>query len=161
MFFENVKHRSNWVRDLCIDSTCRQWFDNNYPKYNNKGYIIRLFVVFVEEVPSKEAITKIGELICLRINVDPNNNTTISLNKESYFWLEDAVWADIIGSEAAYKALLKETPQKPCLGYFESNKDVIYSYFHAKTLSTELARMLFAPTDELHPSCLEKVRGNQ
>jgi len=50
-----------------------------------------------------------------------------------------------------------ETTQTPGPGYFETYKNVFYSYFHPKTLSPELARMLHAPSDELHPSVCNRA----
>ena len=156
VFSDNVKSESNWVRALGIDSTFRFWFHHNVAQKNSRGYLLRLFTIFVEAVPTKEAIIKLGEHICQRINAHPHNDTTISLKKDSYFWLEGAVWADVIGSDQAYRALLMETTQTPGPGYFETYQNIIYSYFHPKTLSPVLARMLYAPTDELHPSVSTK-----
>jgi len=160
VFSDNVKNESNWVRALNIDSTFRYWFHNNIGQKNNRGYLMRLFTIFVEAVPTKEAIIQLGEHICQRINAHPHNDTTISVKQDSYFWLEDAVWADLIGSDQAYRALLMETSQTPGPGYFETYKSIIYSYFHPKTLSRELARMLHAPTGEIHPSVSDEKDGS-
>ena len=86
VFSDNVKKESNWVRELRIDSTLRFWYHNNSAQQNNRGYTIRLFTIFVEEVPSDDAIIRLGEHICLRINAQPNNDTTISVMRQSYFF---------------------------------------------------------------------------
>ena len=158
-FFDHVRNERQWTKDISMDSTVLQWFDGNMPMYNGRGYQIRLFVIYVLELPPKEAIIKLGHHICSQINTDPANNTTMSLHEDTFFWTVDAVWSDLIGCDQALRRLQKEIGQT-VPGLYENNKEIIHSYFHPKTFSMELARILQAPIDQVHPEVREDLKGH-
>ena len=58
-------------------------------------------------------IMHLGQHICDQINATPGNNTTITIQEETFFWIPHgmAVWLDIIGYNVALRALIREERQ--------------------------------------------------
>lgn len=128
---------------------------------NNKGYAIRLFVIQLACRPPKDSPVNIGQYICRHVNATPGNKTTIVVDEENFFWIEPEqkpVWADVVGSQAALTRLLGMTGPLTA-DFFNTYKEAIHQHFQPKTLSLELARILHAPNDELHPSETSKLMG--
>jgi hypothetical protein len=157
-FFEAVRENQEWLASINVDSTALKWFHENEPKKNPKNFPIRLFVIYTEEnTTPKENIVKLGQYICQHLNAAPGNNTTTILHEHNFFWLPDgAVWSDIIGCDAALTKLIKDRGH-PSPGYFDMHRATIHTYFHPQTLSIDLARNLYAPIEEVHPSLRENL----
>ena len=152
--FQALREGAPWVRAAGIDSIALTWFDQNQKMTNNKGYGIRLFIVYLQsnaKLPSDAAIIKLGNFICTNVNQIDGNETTVSVGA-SPFWPTNkvAVWSDIIGVDAALRKLVKDcgslTP-----GFYDQYKHHLYTCFRMGELSMELARMIHAPLDEVHP----------
>jgi hypothetical protein len=127
------------------------WFHNNEEQCNPKGYPICMFVVYLQSVPAKANVIKLGHAICTNINAVPGNNTTITVNLDSFFWISHPVWEDIIGSHAALKMLLeKTTNQPPHPGWWEQYSAMAPSFFCSQHHSFDLAHFLHASIDEVH-----------
>ena len=158
-FFECVKINAPWVIKINIDSTCLKWVHEGIPQKNPKGYDIRLFVIrFKSDGPlAKSGIISLGRYICEKINTVPGNNTLTTLDDKDFFWIEKGVWSDVIGCDASIKELIKTTGT-PCPGYYEMHKDAIHTHFHQGALSLELARLMHAPMDEVHPDLRPEVQ---
>jgi hypothetical protein len=143
------------------------WYHNNVPQKNGKGYTMRMFAIPSElEIQPKDNIIALGYHICSALNNTPTNTTTIRIDEQSFFWLEGKpVWSDIVGYEAALRMFFQETEQlendhpAPAHGYYNHYKDIIHSYFHPCTFSEQLASILQAPPEQLHPS-LRQGRSN-
>jgi hypothetical protein len=151
--FDAVRSHTDWVLKLHFDSQCFHWYHENVPQKNAKNYNIRLFVIRVQQVPEDENLFQLAQHICKKINATQGNTTTTDFDKDHFFWLTDgAVWADIIGIDAALKQLVTVATALPQDGFFETNRSLINCYFHAGTYSLELARWLHAPMSEIHPS---------
>lgn len=154
-FFDAVRSNVDWVQQINVDNDMLHWWDNDEVQLNMKGYHIRLFQIHCAEYPSEESVLKLGEYICEHINAMPNNTTTISINQVNFFWIPNdyhPVWADVIGTEAALKALLEKKGWPKKNGYYEKHQDTIHTYFRPHTFSFELARALQAPIDQVHPA---------
>ena len=152
-FFDAVRNNLDWVSNINVDSDMLHWFHNDQAQLNPKGYKIRLFIIPLAELPAENSVIKLGEYICQNINAMPNNNTTISIQPGQFFWIANnvqPVWSDVIGSDAALKALV-EKKGVPKTGYYELNKDAIHSYFRPHTFTLDLARVLHAPIEQVHP----------
>ena len=152
IFFDHVRNQAGWVKAINVESDMLHWFANNEARLNPKSYNIRLFVIYCGERPDNENIIKLGNYICQNINATPNNNTTISVIPEQFFWLPEIpkpVWSDIIGSDAALKALVAKKGM-PASGYYEQHKAVIHTYFHPQSFTLDLARALYAPLEQVH-----------
>jgi hypothetical protein len=154
IFFDAVKHQSNWVKTYGIVEDIYYWHHLNEPQLNQKNYKLRLFAVFTENIPDEGMAIKLGKLICNQINITPGNNTTISVKEDYYFWLDQpVVWSDVIGHEQAFKEIINHKGQ-PYSGFFEEHEELIHSYFHPCSFDHSLARALYAPNTSLHPSLL-------
>lgn len=151
-FFDALRQKQDWVVRLNIHWQCLIWYHEDIQMVNSKGYGVRLFVIYTTEMPAKESVIKLGEFICMQINAMPNNNTTSVVPDEmSFFWIPThAVWADIIGTAAAFKTLI-ETTGAPSQGFYEKHKNLIHSYFRPHTLTHEIATNLRAPIDQVAP----------
>ena len=86
------------------------------------------------------------------INAEVNENNRTNLRTNRIVLLEGAVWADVIGIDAAYMQLIQiigfPTGEAD---FYDMNKAIIDSYFLTGTYSMELARLLGAPPEEMHP----------
>jgi hypothetical protein len=155
-FFDALHENEEWLTTINIDSTALAWFHENVPQKNPKNFSIHLFVIYTEaNLPPKENIVKLGQYICQHLNATPGNHTTTILHDDSFFWLPDgAVWSDIIGCDAALARLIKNNGH-PSPGYYDLHRQTIHTYFHPQTLSINLARNLYAPIEEVHPSLRE------
>ena len=159
--FDAIYKGEKWVRDLGIDSKNQKWFHENEVVNNEKGYPIRMFVLRCEEMPPKEKIFDLGEHICIQINSAPGNRTTTSVERDAFFWIDPdtkPVWSDIVGVDVAMETLMIKTGVPNADDYFKQNKDIIHSFFHPGSLSLQLARVLKAPMEEVHPDFLEDVK---
>lgn len=102
--------------------------------------------------PAKDTLVRLGNEVCKHLNAEEGNDTFTSVEETSFFWIpRGAVWSDIIGFDAALSALFQETGQ-PYDGYYEAHMGTIHSYFNPGTFGIDLAKKLYAPVDELHPS---------
>lgn len=149
-FFDALRQKQDWVLRLNVHSKCLSWYHGDVEQKNSKGYAIRLFVIYATEMPSKDSVIKLGSFICCQINAMPDNNTTTTVADEmEFFWIpRGAVWADVIGTAAAFKTLV-DTHGVPFQGYYEKHKDVIHSYFRPGTLTHDLATKLRAPIEQV------------
>jgi hypothetical protein len=148
-----------WAMALDFKQKQLKWFHDNLPKTNPKGYFICMFLIRSEqEIIPKEQIVSVGNHICKNINRDENTTTTITLDEQSFFWLEGKpVWSDVIGYDAALKDLFLKTGHTSGFpDYYVRFKNTIHSYFHAGTFSVELAQALGAPPlkNFTHPCAL-------
>ena len=155
VLFDAIRDRKGWVVSLCFHDRVFSWYDHDVPQQNDKGFFVRLFPIFtVGTVPSKQQLLNLGRTICDQLNRSPGNNTTTTVDEESYFWLGgDAVWSDILGSAEALTALFRETNTTFAFpGFYEANAALIHSYFHEGRLTQEIARTLHAPGYDLSPA---------
>ena len=152
-FFDAVRNNLDWVSLINVDSDMLHWYHNDEEQKNPKNYNIRLFVIPCAEFPSEESVYQLAEYICQNVNAMPSNTTTISVNPGDFFWIpndQNPVWSDVIGSDAALKGLV-EKKGMPKAGYYEQNKEAIHTYFRPQTFTIDLARVLHAPIDQVHP----------
>jgi hypothetical protein len=117
-----------------------------------------MFVIRMEGAPPphKIIIEELGNIICSNINaMDENKDKkTAVLDESNFYWMtmpDGAVWADVIGYDAALTALFRQTGP-PSDGFYDLHQPTIHSYFHRATFSLDLARTLRAPNDQVHPS---------
>jgi hypothetical protein len=150
--FDAIRTHEDWTTKLHFDDKFFQWYHENVPQKNPKNYHIRLFVIRVQQVPETQNLFQLARHICKQINASPGNTTTTDFDENHFFWLpDDAVWADIIGIDAALKQLVTATTGLIQDGFFETNRSLINCFFHSGTYSVELARYLHAPMTEIHP----------
>lgn len=57
----------------------------------------------------------------------------------------------MIGSDAALKDLVAKKGT-PTSGYYERNREAIHCHFRPSTFTLDLARVLHAPTEQVHPN---------
>jgi hypothetical protein len=149
-----VKH-SEWTTAVgFVDKTFR-WFHNNRAQMNDRNYMVRLFCInTVQPVKVKEYLVELGKYICTQINEVENNRIVASVpdNELDYFWVPNgAVWADVIGIDAAYMQLIQKTGFPTGEeDFYQCNKFLIDSYFHTGTYTLDLAHNLGAPLHEVH-----------
>ena len=166
--FQALRDGAEWVGQAGIDDMALPWCDRNEKMTNSKDHPIRLFVVHLQsgaKLPSDEAIIKLGKFICTNVN-QMDGNETIASVPSSPFWPtnEVAVWSDIIGVDAAIRKLMKECGSL-VPGFCDQHKEKLFTCFRKGELSMELARMIHAPMDEVHPDlrpihardCMENI----
>ena len=152
-WFDAVRTGEPWVKQANIDDDMRPWVHNEVEQKNPRGYNIRLFTLSCAEFPTEESVVQLGRYICEQVNAMPNNNTTMVVDPANYFWIPTAdgpVWSDVIGSDAALKELVAKKGM-PSRGYYETNREAIHCYFRPHTFTMDLARVLYAPEEQLHP----------
>jgi hypothetical protein len=151
-FLKDARNKE-WFRALMFKDTFPYWYHENVPVLNHRGFNIRMFIIQAEgKVPANSALINVGHEICSHLNAVEGNPTTTRVNEADYFWLNDtAVWADVLGNEAAANALKEETGPK-CPGYYNVHKTTIHTYFHPGSFSLEMAKDWDAPISQVHPS---------
>ena len=155
MFDEILVKRSEWTTAVGFVNKTFRWFHNNRAQTTRNNYMVRLFRIdTVQPVKIKEYLVELGKYICTQINGVENNHVVASIpdNELDYFWIPNgAVWADVIGIDAAYMQLIQKTgfPNGE-EDFYQSNKFLIDSYFHTGTYTLDLARNLGAPLHEVH-----------
>lgn len=157
MYDEIFVHHSAWTTELHFVERKLSWFHNNKAQKNDKNYAVRMFVIdTIEPVKEKENLIELGKHICTQVNGVENNRTVASVpyNEMDYFWIpEGAVWADVIGNDAASKqiiAIIGESNGHD--DFYERNKDFIDVYFRSGTYPLNFARQIGARLDEVHPN---------
>ena len=152
VMFDCIRLKKNWTLAIGVDPYMMPWHHNNIKQENARGYPIRLFKIKVKKRPKKNQLLKLGQHICEQINAQPGNQTTMEVNQDDFFWLDDkAVWSDVIGCDASMEKLFRLVGQ-PLPGFYELHHKLIHCYFKPGTLSAALARILHAPIDQIHPS---------
>ena len=155
LWFDALRAKHAWTLALKFEPRTMRWYNRKETQVNEVNICDRIFMIPCKgQVPSKDKLVKMGQWICLQLNIIPGNTAITVIDEQSYFWLdENAVWADILGCNAAlaYLKTLTGTP-KPEDGFFEEYKDLIHSFFHPGTFSIELAAELCAPESEVDPS---------
>jgi hypothetical protein len=93
--------------------------------------------------------TKNMKFLILTLHIVPNN----------IFWLGGVrCWSEVIGSDAALKNLFAITGHPHDDSYYKTHKEAIDEHFQPHTYSPDLARVLRAPMDQLHPNFLADLR---
>ena len=159
-FFDAVRNGHDWVKMIDVDTEMLHWFHNDVAMKNLKDCNIRLFVIHCAEMPDPKNVMELSQFICERVNAMPNNTTALSIDSDNFFWLpleEDPVWADVVGSDAALKTLV-EKKGMPKAGFCNFHKDVIHTCFRPHTFTMDLARVLHAPIEQVHPNLRVEVK---
>ena len=160
VMFDCLRQRKNWAMTIGVDTQMLPWHHNNIRQENVRGYPIRLFKIKVKKKPAVGQLVQLGEHICQHINAHPGNDTVIQIRRNDFIWLTDKpVWSDVIGFDAALAKLIKIAGQ-PMPGFYELNHKLIDCFFKPGTLSADLARILHAPLDQMHPSERHILRDN-
>ena len=96
----------------------------------------------------------------INARVNEINRTNIRTNRTIV--PEGAVWADVIGVGAAYMQLIQITgfPTGET-DFYEMNKTIIDTYFRTGTYALDLARILGAAPEEMHPDIPFKEVNSQ
>jgi len=152
-FAEFVDKHFGFAAQLSFSNKILTWYHNNVRQVNDKGFGRKLFMIFTEgPLASKTAIVKMGKAICTKLSEISKNNVT--LDEENFFWLPDgAVWADIIGDDAAQQQVLMATNTIiPVPGFFETNKEIICSFFHEGAIPNHVLKYFCAPFHLIHRS---------
>ena len=163
LFFDAVKDNMKWVMDYNVDHDCLHWYHENVLQLNPKRFPIRMFVIRMEGAPpAHNILMQIGKAICENVNaMYPNKaKPPAALDGSKLYWMtlpDGAVWADVIGYDAALTALFHKTGPRSD-EYYALHESTIHSFFHRGTLSLDLARILHAPNDQIHPSELEGLK---
>ena len=159
--FECIRSGTRFVRVLNVNTNVEFWYHDNEAVRNGKGYKIRLFSIDCDGCPGEDSLHGLANRICQEVNDIPGNNTTASIEEGELMWISgDAVWSDVVGVDRSLEKLLNETGQ-PEDGYYENNRDLIHAYFHPESLSMDLARILRAPMEQLHPDFRPQVNNNE
>ena len=128
------------------------WHDNNRLQYNRSGYTIRLFTMYVRDLPTRERLINYGKSLCAKINANIRNGAKIVVDADDFFFGDSgkSTWSEILGDDQALKLLFEEI-RAPTKTTYDDNRLLIRDYFRHGTLSLEVARALQAPSDALDP----------
>jgi hypothetical protein len=152
VFVDALRNNETWTTEHSICHETQQWFHENIQMKNGKGYAIRLFVMYADNVPTHHSVAQYCESVCRCINSSHGNTTTISVNAQNMFWLPDnSVWSDVVGVQKSVELIVSEKGN-PERGFYEENEELILTHFHDATLSVDLANYLHAPDSALHSS---------
>ena len=156
---EVFKKQSTWSTTLEFEMKYYYWFHLDVMQRNQNGYQVKLFAI---KTPRLEGIAPqkfilLGKFICDHVNKGNKFQRRMIAqvaNESDYFWIPtNAVWADVIGHEAAYSKLIEKIGRPNGeANFYRMNKSCIDSYFHTGTYSIHLARVLGAPIQEVHPN---------
>jgi hypothetical protein len=163
LFSDALKKQLPWIVAMGICDRTYQLHIRNVAIKNAKGYFVRVFLICTQGArPPRQSLLHLGNHICAQLNAIKGNDTITSLDEQTFFWLgeDDVVWADVVGSDEAYKLLLKETNTAvPLPGFYEEHATVIHTYFRPMSFSKELLANLHAPENMLHDSLRASPRA--
>jgi hypothetical protein len=160
VFVDALKNDDVWTRQHSICRETHQWYHENQQMKNNKGYAIRLFTMFADNVPTNSSVISFCESVCRCINSSHGNTSTISVMPHNLFWLpNDSVWSDIVGAQKSVELIVGEKGE-PEHGFYEENEELILTHFHYKTLNVDLANYFYAPDSALHSSIVAERNSN-
>lgn len=155
-FFDAVRYKHDWPKTINVESQMLLWFHNNVPIMNPNGFGIRMFVIHCAERPTVANVLQLGQYIIENINEDPTYHGNITIDQDNFFWIpnlkgeDKPVWSDIIGVDKAIKEL-NRLGGSFVPGFYDGYRDLVHTYFRPHTFSFELARMIHAPLEQVHP----------
>ena len=147
-------HQDAWIQQLGIKGKPEELFLNNERQTNPKGYGIRAFQAHFDEPLTKRHIYEIGRYICENVNKHPGNNTTTTVQENNLYLIKDKsnpVFSNVFGFDRSLMILQKEAGSFGP-GFYDQHKDLIHAHFRPGTLSKDVARLMWAPNSEIHPS---------
>jgi hypothetical protein len=160
----NNKPGHHWIHDINVDNETIEWYHQGEAMLNNKGYAIRLFVIYVDPLPSHSSIMRLGQYICDQLNAYEKNWSKVSIDPTSFFWIPGtAVWSEVRKPQEAYALMCSiiGDPASHDDHYYETNKDTIHNFFREGTIPLKLARRLGAPIEVVDPDDLEHLSDDE
>ena len=145
VFNDAIYERKQWAVDLDISPTIFHWYNNNQKALVMGKYGVRLFMLHTHPAPEPNTAMLIAEDICGFINNTDRNTTTISVDRDSFFWLEEPVtWDEVIGVEDALKMLVAQhgTPRP---GFYSQHLNYLTHFFAPSSLDSNLKKRLLIP----------------
>ena len=135
--------------------TC-DWHDNNVVQKNNKGYPIRLFPILLQQEPTEEAALTIARQVAAVLTELTQNSPRTVVNESNFIFKKKVVWSDLVGNDKAL-ALIQQLHGFPTdnPSFWKDHGKSMCAYFHPRTYSRELAAILHAPTEMIHPDLLD------
>jgi hypothetical protein len=122
---------------------------------NAGGYAVRLFYAYYQCLPSKEDQVGMMEVVCEQITecmTDPRDQgMTLELDHKNMTWLsvDRVVWDDIIGEEAAKRALVKLVGPPMHPRYFNHYCSTVEYYFRPGSMTESVVRWLKVPPESM------------
>ena len=160
---DEITSHSPWTRSANFSERFYSWYHLNVVQVNPRNYEVKLFFLSTASISSPPELIELGKGICDEVNKlqqkDKNHVAQVA-DENSYFWVPGvAVWADVIGDEAAYNKLVEKIRSRPDghEQWYQTNKNVIDTYFHSGTYSLNFARILGAPIEEVHPDARHEM----
>jgi len=151
-----IEKEEEWAVKLLFTKQHIFWAKDNEPVRNQKGYQVRLFVIYVDVLPPASSLLKLGEHICEMLNNSPDNSTTTTVDAQNLFFVSQpngvCVWSDIVGERPAYDMLLSNAGEPAGPGFFNRHRDLVFSHFRHGNLDPHLATLLDAPVGEVRES---------
>ena len=100
---------------LSFDKHHGIWYDNDieqvnvHPKKEQRPYGVCVFYIHLKKKPTEKQIRKVGQIICNAVTTTQFNTSPLLYDEPSFIWLKQpVVWADVVGSKAAYDMMVKE-----------------------------------------------------
>ena len=153
--YDAISQKKPWTTKVHFDPFYLVWFLNNVRQVNSKGYPIRLFPIYIKNTNkiSDANLLQLGRFIAHRIDAEPDNDTNLIISEESYFWIRNATWQELIGVDAAIRHLRFRTGAF-FDGYYDKFKTTILAHFPLGTMPLQLAQDLHAPIEHVDPSTI-------
>ena len=155
--YDAISQNKPWTSKVHFDPYYLIWFVNNVRQANHKGYPIRLFPIYIKNTTkiSDANLLQLGRFIAHRIDAEPENDTKLIVSEDSYFWIRDATWHELIGVDAALCHLWFRTG--PFFdGYYDKFKTTILAHFPLGTMPLQLAQAINAPIEHVDPSTIPR-----
>lgn len=138
-------------------------FRNNEEVQNNRGYPVKLFVIFTNGAPlvrpSKADLIRVLKAVANRINQD-NSDYTTSVDESNLFLCprtdeeKTTVWSDVMGLDVAEREMKKKLGL-PFPGYYDVYKEDILNFFRPGEMEPRLVREMDGPRELMDSSKLE------
>lgn len=102
-------------------------------------------MIHLQSIPTKDLIRQIGDIICSNLNNLPNNKSTVVVDSEDFFWIDNnAVWSDIISSTVCLQ-IIENYKGRAYQGFYEKYQPYIATFFRDSSMPQHVISSLFAP----------------
>jgi hypothetical protein len=167
MFQAAIQEHADWVTMIGVCTTERlRLFQNGVVVLNNRGYPIRVWVIFTSDPPTQvDLIYRLGMQICDCINERPDleENQQVRIHVSSFLVSADACWSEILGDgqALALACRLMDVRNNDYSSLLANGNRELWTFWNRNAVPMSIARRMGLPTElAVREEAAEVANGN-